>query len=67
MDAGFVGEGIFFLVVLLPFAIYFALVIFVVYFAVKMIKFMNKKTKLDKERNEKLAELMKVLGKDERE
>lgn len=67
MDAGFEEEGVFFLVALLPFLIYLALVIFAIYFAVRMIKFMNEKTKLDQEKNKHLAELVKVLDKDKRE
>lgn len=61
MDSGFAGEGLFFLVALLPFLIYLALVVFLIYFAVRMIKFMNQKTKLDQEKNRHLAELVRVL------
>ncbi|MEF2097024.1 hypothetical protein V3595_20595 [Bacillus sp. CFBP9009] len=54
------GDGLFALVAFLP--IIFCLVItgFSIYFVIKVIKFMNEKTKLDRERNEKLDELIKV-------
>ncbi|MGE8079250.1 hypothetical protein [Peribacillus loiseleuriae] len=47
---------------LIPLLIYLGLIVFSIYFVVKMIKFMNAKTKLDQERNEKLDELIKVIG-----
>ncbi|MFP3512641.1 hypothetical protein SB775_24055 [Peribacillus sp. SIMBA_075] len=54
------GDGLFALIAFLP--IIFCLVItgFSIYFVIKVIKFMNEKTKLDRERNEKLDELIKV-------
>ncbi|MGG0288877.1 hypothetical protein ABEY41_28155 [Peribacillus butanolivorans] len=54
------GDGLFALVAFLP--IIFCLVItgFSIYFVIKVIKFMNEKTKLDRDRNEKLDELIKV-------
>ncbi|WP_042351319.1 hypothetical protein [Bacillus massiliigorillae] len=46
------------LIALLPLLLYIALLIFSIYFAVKVLKFMNKKAKLDEERNELLKELI---------
>ncbi|MFS0762311.1 hypothetical protein [Peribacillus phoenicis] len=54
------GDGLFALVAFFP--IIFCIVItgFSIYFVFKVIKFMNEKTILDRERNEKLDELIKV-------
>jgi hypothetical protein len=56
------GDGVFALLALLPIIFYLVLTGFVIYFLIKVIKFMNKKTKLDQEKNEKLDELIKALN-----
>ncbi|GEM_PF-2738220 len=47
-----------------PVIIYLVLIIVGVYIVVKVIKFMNAKIKLDKERNEKFDELIRAMNKD---
>lgn len=49
---------------IIPILFYLGLIILSVYFIIKIIKFINTKTRLDQERNEKLDELIKVIGKD---
>ena len=51
---------------LIPILFYLLILGFGIYFIVRIIRFMNEKTKLDKERNEKLDLLIKVIrqGKD---
>ena len=61
------GDGIFALLTLLPIIIYLVAIGFSIYFVIKVIKFMNRKLKLDQERNEKLDELMKTLNQNERD
>ena len=61
------GDGIFALLTLLPLIMYIVVIAFMIYFVIKVIKFMNRKLKLDQERNEKLDELMKALNQSERE
>jgi large-conductance mechanosensitive channel len=56
------GDGVFALFALLPIIFYLVLTGFAIYFLIKVIKFMNKKTKLDQEKNEKLDELINVLN-----
>ncbi|WP_226036816.1 hypothetical protein [Aquibacillus saliphilus] len=56
------GDGIFVLLTFLPIILYIALIVFGVYFVIKVIKFLNAKTKSDQERNEKIAELIKVIN-----
>lgn len=56
------GDGMFALLALLPIILYLVLTGFSIYFLIKVIKFMNKKTKLDQEKNEKLDELIKALN-----
>ena len=46
----------------LPIIFYLVLTVFAIYFVIKVIKFMNEKTKLDREKNEKLTEIIKVLN-----
>ncbi|WHY99950.1 hypothetical protein [Peribacillus simplex] len=48
---------------IIPILFYLGLIVFSVYFIIKIIKFINAKTRLDQERNEKLDELIKVIGK----
>ena len=56
------GDGMFVLLAWVPFIFYLVLTGFAIYFVIKVIKFMNKKTKLDQEKNEKFDELIKVLN-----
>ncbi|MED4636021.1 hypothetical protein P9443_24480 [Peribacillus frigoritolerans] len=49
---------------IIPILFYLGLIVLSVYFIIKIIKFINAKTRLDQERNEKLDELLKVIGKD---
>lgn len=58
------GDGVFALLALLPIIFYLVLTGFAIYFLIKVIKFMNKKTKLDQEKNGKLDELIKALNQD---
>jgi uncharacterized iron-regulated membrane protein len=55
---------VFALLALLPIIFYLVLTGFAIYFLIKVIKFMNKKTKLDQEKNGKLDELIKALNQD---
>ena len=59
------GDGMFALLALLPITLYLAFTGFAIYFVIKVMKFMNEKTKLDQERNEKLDELIKALNQGE--
>ena len=49
---------------IIPILFYLGLIVLSVYFIIKIIKFINAKTRLDQERNEKLDELIIVIGKD---
>ncbi|CAH0310726.1 MULTISPECIES: hypothetical protein [Peribacillus] len=49
---------------IIPILFYLGLIVLSIYFIIKIIKFINAKTRLDQERNEKLDELIKVIGKD---
>lgn len=49
---------------IIPILFYLGLIVLSVYFIIKIIKFINAKTRLDQERNEKLDELIRVIGKD---
>jgi len=60
------GDGVVVLLTFLPIILYIALIVFVIYFVIKVIKFMNDKTKSDQERNEKIAELIKVINQSKR-
>lgn len=55
----FAPDSIYVLITLFPIIIYVALTGFAIYFVIKVVKFMNEKTKLDRERNEKIDELIK--------
>lgn len=46
---------------LIPILLYLFIIGFSIYFVIMMILFMNRKTKLDKERNQKLDELIQVI------
>ncbi|CAH0161184.1 hypothetical protein SRABI96_00955 [Peribacillus sp. Bi96] len=48
---------------IIPILFYLGLLVLSIYFVIKVIKFINAKTKLDQERNEKLDELIRVIGK----
>ncbi|MED4697259.1 hypothetical protein [Peribacillus frigoritolerans] len=54
------GDGLFAIIAFLPIIFWLVITGFSIYFVIKVIKFMNEKTKLDRERNEKLDELIKV-------
>jgi len=47
---------------LIPIIFYLVLIVFAIYFAIKVMKFMNEKIRLDREFNEKLTEIMKALN-----
>ncbi|MFD9625494.1 hypothetical protein [Peribacillus muralis] len=47
---------------IIPILFYLGLLVLCVYFVIKMIKFINAKTRLDQQRNEKLEELIRVIG-----
>jgi len=53
--------SIFGLFAFIPLLFYLVIIIFGMYFIVRTIKYMNVKTKLDQERNQKLDSLIKVL------
>ncbi|MGE7760391.1 hypothetical protein [Peribacillus sp. NPDC097895] len=48
---------------IIPILFYLGLLVLSIYFVIKVIKFINAKTRLDQERNEKLDELIRVIGK----
>ncbi|MGE7765741.1 hypothetical protein [Peribacillus sp. NPDC096540] len=52
---------------IIPILFYLGLVVLSVYFVIKVIKFINAKTRLDQERNEKMDELIRVIGKKDQE
>ncbi len=60
----FASDGMFAILTFLPIIFYLVLIVFAIYFVIKVIKFMNEKTKLDREKNEKLTEIIKVLNQD---
>lgn len=49
---------------LIPILLYLFIIGFSIYFVIMMILFMNRKTKLDKERNQKLDELIQAIRND---
>ncbi|MEK3886429.1 hypothetical protein [Bacillus sp. FSL K6-3431] len=49
-----------------PIILYLAIIVFGIYFVIKVIKFMNEKTKSDREKNERLNELIQVISKSEK-
>jgi hypothetical protein len=53
--------SIFGLFAVIPILFYLLILGFGIYFVVRTIRFMNEKTKLDQERNEKLDSLIKAL------
>ena len=63
----FASDGMFVLLTFLPIIFYLVLTIFAIYFVIKVIKFMNEKTRLDRKKNEKLTEIIKVVNKDKKD
>ena len=63
----FASDGMFVLLTFLPIIFYLVLTVFAIYFVIKVIKFMNEKTKLDREKNEKLTEIIRVLNQAEKD
>ncbi|MDY0406455.1 hypothetical protein P5G51_014760 [Virgibacillus sp. 179-BFC.A HS] len=49
---------------LIPTVLYLIVIVFAVYFVLKIMKFMNEKIKLDREKNEKLTEIIQALNQD---
>ena len=60
------GDGVFALLALVPIIFYLVLTGFAIYFVIKVIKFINEKIKLDREKNEKLDQLIEVLNQDKK-
>jgi heme/copper-type cytochrome/quinol oxidase subunit 2 len=51
-------DSMFALFALIPIMIYLVIIVFSIYFVIKVIRFMDEKSKLDQIRNEKLAEII---------
>ena len=66
-QALFVSSGMIVLLTFLPIIFYLILTGFAIYFVIKVVKFMNEKIKLDREKNEKLTEIIKVLNQDKKD
>lgn len=62
----FASQGMIVLLTFLPTIFYLVLIVLAIYFVIKVIKFTNEKTNLDRDRNEKLAEIIRVLTQDKR-
>jgi len=56
------GDGMVVLLAWVPIIFFLVLTGFAIYFIIKVIKFMNKKMKLDQEKNTKLDELIQALN-----
>jgi hypothetical protein len=54
--------SIFGLFAIIPILIYLFILGFTIYFILRVIKFMNEKTKLDQQRNDKLDSLIKAIN-----
>ena len=63
----FASDGMFAILTFLPIIFYLILSVFSIYFVIKVIRFMNEKTKLDREKNEKLTEIIRVLSQDKKD
>jgi len=63
----FASQGVFILFSFLPTIFNLILAVFAIYFVVKIVKFTNEKIKLDREKNEKLSEIIKVLTEDKKD
>ncbi|MET3320524.1 UNVERIFIED_ORG: hypothetical protein ABIC97_003624 [Peribacillus simplex] len=55
------------IIAIIPILFYLGLLFLSFYFVIKVIKFINAKTRLDQERNEKMDELIRVIGKKDQE
>lgn len=66
MHTDMIPSGFFILLSTIPFLIYLGVIFLAIYFIVKVIKFMNEKTKLDRERNKKLDELIHLMNREEK-
>ncbi|CAH0346621.1 hypothetical protein [Bacillus sp. CECT 9360] len=55
------ADSIFGLFAIIPILLYLIIIGFSIYFIVRIIRFMNEKTKLDQQRNEKLDTLIKAI------
>ncbi|MFD4819270.1 hypothetical protein [Peribacillus butanolivorans] len=55
------------IIAIIPILFYLGLLFLSAYFVIKVIKFINAKTRLDQERNEKMDELIRVIGKKDQE
>ncbi|WP_057915246.1 hypothetical protein [Peribacillus muralis] len=55
-------SSLFGLFAIIPILFYIGLLVLSVYVVIKMIKFIHAKTRLDQQRNEKLEELIRVIG-----
>ncbi|WP_391201458.1 hypothetical protein [Psychrobacillus sp. L4] len=60
------GDGVFTVFALLPLMFYLAIIIFGVYFVIKVVKFMDSKIKLDQEKNEKIDQLIHVINQEKK-
>lgn len=58
----FASEGTFMVLTFLPIILYILLAGFGIYFIIKVIRFMNAKTKSDQQRNELINELIKTVS-----
>ncbi|WP_154654451.1 hypothetical protein [Siminovitchia fordii] len=58
------SSQVFYLVPFLPIIINIVLIGVVIYFLIKVMSYMNEKIELEKDRNEALNELIKVMSKD---
>ncbi|MGG4267887.1 hypothetical protein [Peribacillus simplex] len=56
------ADSLFGLFAIIPILFYLGLLFLSIYFVIKVIKFINAKTRFDQERNDKLDELIKVIG-----
>ena len=63
----FASSSMIVLLTFLPIIFYLILTAFAIYFVIKVVKFFNEKTKLDREKNEKLTEIIKVLNQDKKD
>ena len=63
----FASSSMIVLLTFLPIIFYLILTAFAIYFVIKVVKFFNEKTKLDREKNEKLTEIIKVLTQDKKD
>ncbi|MFD0050384.1 hypothetical protein ACFVHQ_13805 [Actinomycetes bacterium NPDC127524] len=58
------GDGIMGLFTIIPILLYLALLVFSIYFIIRVVEFMNEKTRLDRDRNDKLDQLIKAISKE---